>query len=358
MDCIIKNYGLDMEEVYEVITKFLNTPLNEIAAEPIESGLINKTFLITDSSSNKKFVLQRINIEIFKSPEALISNYNIIFDELIKSKCTLKVAKLYTALEAGFLFYDIENYPWRMFLYIKKSKTFNKTRKPQIAFEAAKSFSKFYKYISFNKKIQLETVLPNFIDFKKRLIDFEIALKNSNQKFISDSKTVLDFVLKNINLPEYWIELQEKNLLPIRIIHADPKISNILFDKKNKGLAIIDLDTAMQGTILYDFGDMIRSYSNLLKEDDPRKGNFDEVLYNAAKVGFLYHIDKKLLNIEVDNLDYAAQAVIYVQCVRFLTDFLNGSIYYSTTYENQNLNRAINQMNLLVGLMDYHDSLN
>ena len=347
-----------MKEIYQVATKFLGKSENEITIETIENGLINKTFLITDSSTDEKFVLQRINIEIFKNPEALIGNHKIIYDELKKSRYSLKIAKLFRTEKAGFLHYDNENYPWRIFSYIKKSKSFNKTRKPQIAFEAAKSFSEFYKYISFNKNIYLESAIPNFIDFKKRLADFEIALKNSSQKLITESKTVINFVLENINLPQHWIGLDNHNLLPRRTIHADPKISNVLFDKKNKGLAIIDLDTAMHGTILYDFGDMIRSYSNLLQEDDPREGNFDEVLYNATKVGFLCHIDKKLFDVERNNLDYAAQVVIYIQCIRFLTDFLNGSIYYTTSYENQNLNRAINQMNLLKGLIEYHESLN
>ena len=146
--------------------------------------------------------------------------------------------------------------------------------------------------------------------------------------------------------------MQKSNSLPIRVIHADPKISNIRFDKENKAIAVIDLDTMMNGTILYDFGDMIRSYTNNAEEDNGWvKDHFNAENYVAVKEGFLFYLKDTLTPIELENLDYAAQLIIYIQAIRFLTDFLNDDIYYSTKYKLQNLDRTKNQINLLKGLL-------
>ncbi|MEF9479228.1 phosphotransferase [Chryseobacterium sp. 1B4] len=151
--------------------------------------------------------------------------------------------------------------------------------------------------------------------------------------------------------------MEKNGHIPKRIIHADVKISNLLFDRKYRPLAVIDLDTTMISTILYDFGTMIQSYTNITHEDDgSARNNFNPEMYKAVKEGFLFHLKDKLTTTETESLDYAAQVAIYIQELRFLTDYLNGSIYYATKYPEHNLDRTKNQLELLKGLREYLES--
>ena len=153
------------------------------------------------------------------------------------------------------------------------------------------------------------------------------------------------------------IALQASQELPERVIHADPKISNILFTKDGEALSVIDLDTMMNSTLLYDFGDMMRSYCNLTDEDDATMvDNFAPAIYDSVKEGFLSHLSSKLTSIELENLDYAAQVVIYIQAVRFLTDYLNNDVYYSTKYPEHNLDRTRNQVNLVKNVIAHQNA--
>ncbi|RZK63162.1 MAG: aminoglycoside phosphotransferase family protein [Hymenobacter sp.] len=158
------------------------------------------------------------------------------------------------------------------------------------------------------------------------------------------------FVNNHLALPDQWLAWQAAGQLPCRIIHGDPKISNVLFDQDNRGLCVIDLDTVTFATLLYDFGDMARSYSNKTTEDDALMLSvFDADMYRAVKQGFTTALARLLAPIEADNLDYAAQTVIFIQAVRFLTDYLNEDVYYATRYTTQSLDRAQNQLRLLTG---------
>ena len=237
-----------------------------------------------------------------------------------------------------------------MMEYLENSITFLKPSSTEIAFEASKCLSEFYKIVN-QKTILLEETLPDFINFEKRINNFKTALnQETERKKLAESE--INFILDHLSLLQKWTELQNSNSLPLRVIHADPKISNILFNKENKAIAVIDLDTMMNGTILYDFGDMIRSYTNNAEEDNGWvKDNFNAENYVAVKEGFLFYLKDTLTPIELENLDYAAQLIIYIQAIRFLTDFLNDDIYYSTKYKLQNLDRTKNQINLLKGLL-------
>src|SRR5690625_1290347 len=184
-----------------------------------------------------------------------------------------------------------------------------------------------------------------------RLEQYESSLQNSAEDRLKKAKIAITFIEENKTILEDWFALLPQ--IPTRIIHADPKISNFLFDNSDadKIIALIDWDTILRGSILYDFGDMVRSYTNLKEEDDPTEGrNFSLENYKALKNGFLYYLEDKLTWKEVINLRLGAEVVIYVQAMRFLTDYLNDDIYYSIQYPKQNLDRTMSQINLLIDL--------
>ncbi len=328
-----------------IVEQFLGS-VETLSITPIENGLINHTFLV--ETENGKFILQQVNTLIFKNPTAIQNNHMKINGILDRSGYSKKTVKIIPTLSNHLLF-EKNNEAWRMLEYLEDSMTFLKPSSTEIAFEATKCLSEFYKIIS-QEQIILEETLPDFINFEKRVIDFKTSLVRETERKRTAEKEI-NFILEHLSLPEKWIELQNQKSLPNRVIHADPKISNILFDQDNKAIAVIDLDTMMNGTILYDFGDMIRSYTNNSDEDEGSvSDNFNAENYVAVKDGFLFYLKDTLTPIELENLDYAAQLIIYIQAVRFLTDFLNHDIYYSVKYDLQNLDRTKNQINLLKGL--------
>lgn len=344
-----------MEKLQHIATQFLSIPLETVQVSEIGHGLINATYLITDANTRQNYILQKINTAVFQNVKALSSNTSSVIRALQQSEYSLKVSSLLTTKNGASFFYDDNQDSWRMFTYIDNSVTLSKATNPAIAFEAAKAFSQFYKAMNGNDfELQLQTVLPDFINFKKRISDYKSVLETASEERKTASAAAIQFVNAHTELPDVWIELQLNNRLPKRIIHADPKISNVLFDQKgHEAIAVIDLDTVMEGTLLYDFGDMIRSYTNTVKEDEISiSNNFDSELFTAAKKGFLASLETILEPVEMENLDYAAKVVVFIQAVRFLTDYLNGDTYFHVSYANQNLYRTVNQINLLKGILN------
>ncbi|MCW3161056.1 phosphotransferase enzyme family protein [Chryseobacterium oryctis] len=339
-------------ELNTIIKKFIATENYEIT--PITNGLINSTFLLENKDTSEKFILQKINKQIFKNPVSIIKNHLTINKKLISNNYQLEVIRPVCTSENEFLIPDENDDVWRIQNFIENSLTFLKIPSHEIAYEAAKAFSHFLDIINIENSVNIEETLPDFINFEKRIFDYQTSLKNTDSSLIEKAKREIEQTNQFLSLPDKWIELEKNNLLPKRIIHADPKISNILFNQHQKPLAVIDLDTIMISTILYDFGDMIRSYTNTTNEDDGKtENNFNPEIYKAVKEGFLFHLKDKLTHTELENLDYAAKVVIYIQAIRFLTDYLNGSIYYSTKYPEHNLDRTRNQLQLLEGLNSF-----
>ena len=315
----------------------------------IENGLINNTYLV--ETSNEKFILQKINTKIFTNPQAIQNNHLNINEHLEKSGYSKKIVQLIPTLTGNYLV-ENNNEIWRMMEYIDGSTTFIKAPNLKVVLEATKTLSEFYKILNQSPMI-LEETLPDFINFEKRIDDFKKSLVQENSRKIL-AENEINFLLEHLSLPEKWLALERNKDLPTRVIHADPKISNILFNKDQKATAVIDLDTMMNGTILYDFGDMIRSYTNNAEEDNGSSDeNFNAETYKVVKEGFMEHLADTLTAIESKNLDYAAKVVIYIQALRFMTDFLKGDVYYNTAHEMQNLYRASNQINLLKGLITF-----
>jgi aminoglycoside phosphotransferase (APT) family kinase protein len=236
-----------------------------------------------------------------------------------------------------------------MMAQIENSYTVNVVENPKQAFQVGAFFGTFYRYLENIDTQQIQVVLSDFLDTKSRIDAFQLALQSANSDRLIKAQEQIEWVVKHQDLPQKWMQLQQENSLPVRLIHADPKISNVLFDATtHQPKAIIDWDTLMLGTILYDYGDMIRSYTNTKLEDDPDpEGVFNADVYSALTDGFLSAAGSFLTDIEKEFMSYAPQVIVYIQALRFLTDYLNGDIYYQCNYPEQNLNRTKNQINLL-----------
>ncbi|MBB6370552.1 phosphotransferase enzyme family protein [Chryseobacterium shigense] len=339
-------------ELKQIVTGFTGT--ENCTITPITNGLINTTYLVEDHNSGEKFILQKINRQVFRFPETVIHNHLNINTMLKNGDYPLQLVELKKALSGGFMMEDENGESWRILSFIEDTKTFFKIPDIKTAYESAKAVGCFLNTVNPEDLPDIQTPIPDFINFEKRIADYQTSLQHANEDLIKNAGPEIETMNELLFLPQKWIEMEKEGILPKRIIHGDPNVRNILFDKNSSPVAVIDLDTVTVSTILYDFGDMARSYTNILDEDNGNAdNNFNPHIYRTVKDGFLLYLKEKLTFEELENLDYAAQTVIYIQAIRFLTDYLNGSIYYSTKYAEHNLDRTRNQLELLKGLRKY-----
>ncbi|BFO68845.1 phosphotransferase enzyme family protein [Chryseobacterium sp. KCF3-3] len=342
-------------ELNDIVAEFITTDNYDLTS--ITDGLINTTYLLENKDQGKKFILQKINNHVFKQPEVVVNNHLMINEVLRSNNYQFEIIEPIPSLTGQILVKDSNGQPWRMLSFVENSITFLTAPSLQTAFDAAKTFSYFLNTVNTEKLPAIEDSLPNFLNFEKRVADYKDSLKNAEPYLKENAKAEIEITNQLLSLPDRWIEMEKNNQIPKRIIHADVKISNILFDQNHNPLAVIDLDTMMISTILYDFGTMIQSYTNTTQEDNgTAQNNFNPEMYKVVKEGFLFHLKEKLTPEESENLDYAAQVAIYIQELRFLTDYLNGSTYYSIIHPEHNLDRTKNQLELLKGLRDYLES--
>lgn len=335
-----------------IVQQFFDTSFKILDVKVIADGLINKTYLLTIASGScqKKYILQNVNTHVFKTPLAIQNNIEKLSKHLESVGYPEAILKPKLRLN-NTSFVVLDEVFWRMFEEIETTYTVHIVENKLQAFEVAQFFGDFHKFINLFCVEKIEPVLPSFLDFKKRIDDFQLALSKGNSNRKLQCEKLIQFAIDNLELPTLWIELEKEEKLPKRLIHADPKISNVLFDiNSKKPKAIIDWDTIMIGSVLYDFGDMVRSYCNLTEEDEVITNNFSEEIFQQLKEGYLSSANYFLKEIEIEYLKYAGEVIIYIQFLRFLTDYLLDDVYYAVTYSEQNLNRATNQMNLLIGL--------
>ena len=331
----------------DILSYYFERP-DYCGVQPIYNGLINSTYKV--NLGVNQFILQEINTSIFKTPEVIISNTLQIGNYLKNNNYPKSVIEVVPNLNGNYMTF-LNGSTWRLTRYIPETICLDKVESRNQAFEAAKSISEFHSYLIDFPMFNIKDSIEGFLNYQKRVEDYQIALQNAAPDRLEIAKEQIEIIKDNLNLIEEYLAIK----FPTRIVHADAKISNFLFDENNPNQvkAIIDWDTILPGNILCDFGDMVRTYSNLKAEDDPNPmDNFSAENYEALKEGFLFHLKDHLSIEEMNAMDLTALVVILIQAIRFLTDYLNGNIYYQTNYENHNLDRTINQLNLLKAIKE------
>ena len=322
-----------MEHVKDIINKF-QIPIKKYSYEPISNGLINDTYLVS-SDRNPLYILQKINTEVFQNTEALFQNLDLVLPSLDASNYQ-KVELL--ATNTGKNYYKTASKEvWRLMTYIKDSQVFNTTENVNIAFEAGKIITNFHSLlVDFDIHLLADT-LPNFHNLQFRHEQFLTALKNAKTEKIKEAKKAIRFVEENITV---FLEMPMDNL-PVRVCHNDTKLNNILFSKHNKALCLIDLDTLMRGSFLYDFGDAARTIVNTAREDEIEldKINFNQHLFESFISGIAIH--SQFLTVkEKELLPLSVGLMPFLHGIRALTDYLENNKYYKVKYANQNLDRC------------------
>ncbi len=319
------------------------------SVRPLGNGLINATWLI--ELGRKKYVLQKINHHIFKTPGDIAFNIRSLAGYLKKNyPGYLFVASLHTLSSEDLVKTDSGYF--RLFPFIENSHTIDVVEKPGQAYEAAKQFGKFTKLLSGFDPSDLKITLPDFHNLRLRYQQFENALLHGNTNRIAQSAGSIAFIKANKHIVDEF-EIS-KTIMRVRCTHHDTKISNVLFDENDKGLCVIDLDTVMPGYFISDVGDMMRTYLSPVSEEekDLSKISIRKEFYDAIVNGYLSEMGEELNAVEKKYFHYAGQFMIYMQAIRFLTDHLNNDMYYGAKYEGHNFVRAGNQITLLQRLVE------
>ncbi|SHF70116.1 Phosphotransferase enzyme family protein [Salegentibacter echinorum] len=319
------------------------------------SGHINDTYFI-DTEEGEKFVLQRVNHEVFKDVPALVANKVRVskhlaakLPELPDAEKKRRVLSFAPASTGEYHLKDDLGKFWNLTYFIDDSKVFDTVTEREVAYEGGKLFGDFIKATDDFDSALLTEVLPGFHDMKNRLGQFEEARSQASEERLAKAKSCIDRVEELREEMVILQNLKEDGQIPVRVTHNDTKISNALFDENNKGLCVIDTDTVMPGIVHYDFGDAIRTICNTAEEDekDLDKVTFNVDYYEAYLEGFLKELHGSLNETEIKNLPLGAKTIIFIMGLRFLTDYLAGDKYYKTTYPEHNLDRAKNQLKLI-----------
>ncbi|PST66416.1 phosphotransferase enzyme family protein [Shewanella algae] len=327
---------------------------------PLGNGHINDTFLIR--SADSELVLQKINTQVFRAPNALVNNAAKVSEHL--SQCAaeggyqLQLIRPVMTREQQLAVDLGEQGFWRAISYLPFSQSIEVVRSEAEAEQAARAFGHFARALSQVDPHELEDVIPLFHHLPGRIE----AL----------SKAVVEDPLGRLQHCRQWAELalSQQSLLaeledtcaglPLRICHNDTKINNMLFDKRDmSSMAIIDLDTCMKGFLMYDFGDMVRTFCSPEAEDSTalNKVRVRPEVFAAICRGYLAELGEVLTPLERQSLWLGARVICLMIGVRFLTDYLLGDKYFHIHREGHNLDRAANQFTLYLSLLQQSEAL-
>ncbi|NJN42798.1 MAG: aminoglycoside phosphotransferase family protein [Flammeovirgaceae bacterium] len=319
---------------------------SQLKIEPIDSGHINKTFkLIGDRS----YVIQRINKSVFTNPDLIANNLRVASDHVNKNYPGYLFLSTLTTSDGKEMAYDEDEFPWRLFPYIPNTITIDAVADEQQAFRAAQAFGRLSKNLSGVDTTLFSETIPRFHDLGLRYEQFESAFINASQERKNSSHELIENAKTFAFIKTKYEELIQSGKLTLRITHNDTKINNVLFDADSgKAICVIDLDTLMPGYFIYDLGDMVRTFVSPVGEEGKIENvSFRKNIYDALLAGYLGEMNELLTEDERASIPFAGQMMTFMIGLRFLTDHLNGDIYFHVKKPGQNLIRAANQFRLL-----------
>lgn len=347
--------------IEQVISRFATKGrLTEV--QPYGNGHINDTFLLTCSTEDnrtRRYILQRMNNNIFKNPCLLMENVVNITEYLRKvilsqggdpDRETLNVVRTLD----GASYYEDENHSfWRVFLFIEDTLCLEMAESPDDFYDSGAALGNFQRMLADYPAEKLHETIPDFHNTPSRFLAFQRAVQEDKLGRAVQAKPEIAFALARRKDTAVLTELLKAGKLPLRVTHNDTKLNNILFDKTTKkALCIVDLDTVMPGLSLYDYGDSIRFGASTGAEDEPdlSKIELDLTLFEAFTRGFLEGCAGSLTPEEIRLLPMGAKLMTYECGIRFLADFLEGDSYFKIHRENHNLDRARTQLKLVADM--------
>lgn len=354
----------------------MSTNLNEIARQfqiegvvdevtQLGEGFINDTFIIKTEGSSPTYILQRKNKKIFSPIPAMMDNIQKVCLH-IKEKVVAaggdpmrEAMTVIPATDGKLYFLDDEDEYWATVLFIDDTIAYEAAETPELAYAGGKGIGKFQSLVS-DLDATLVDILPGFHNIRFRYKQWdEVLAKDPVGRKAEVTEEINWIESRREEMLNFW-KLVEDGTIPTRISHNDTKINNILFDKKGDVLCVIDLDTVLSSTVLNDFGDAMRYYTNTGLEDDANLDNvsMDIEIFKAFAKGYIEETKSFLTEKEIEYLAFSAKYITYEQVLRFLMDYIDGDNYYKTKSPDHNLIRTKAQYKLLTSMEDQFDAMN
>lgn len=355
------------KELLDIIKNFdIRGDIKELNS--INNGIINTTYVVkTDDKGNiNKYLLQKINTSIFTEPFKLMKNIENVTKYISlndsESKDTINVIKAKNGLP---LYVTSDPFShkeyYRVYNYIDNTISYNKSEKTEIVYNTGKAFGHFCKVLRDFPINDLEETIKDFHDTKKRydkLIEtYKLNPVNRNNRAF---KQISEIISREEEC-SVLVNLLEDNKIPYRVTHNDTKVNNVLMDSVTKEpVTVIDLDTVMKGSGLYDYGDGVRSAASNALEDET---NLDNVyinmdMFKAYTDGYLSEMAPYLNEEEILNMANSIKIITLELAIRFLDDYLSGDTYFKTNYDDHNLDRCKNQLKLVNDIDEKSEEMN
>ncbi len=334
------------------------------AAKPVsyhrcDTGHINNTYFVYCGKDSPGMILQMVNTDIFKNPDQLMANIKGICGHLTKKivacggdpkrECRQPLA----TVNGTDYYIDPDGNYWRAFLEIDNVTSYDTPDSPELFYKAAVAFGHFFNLLADYPANTLYETIPNFHNSVSRMNDFKAAVETDKLGRAAEVRSEIEFALSKAPMCSYIIDRIADGRVKLCVTHNDTKLNNVLMDRDTgEGVCIIDLDTVMPGSVLFDFGDAIRFGASTAKEDetDLSKVSVDLNMYETFLKGFVGELKDSITEEEILDLPMGAYLMTLETGIRFLGDYLNGDVYFHTTYPGHNRDRARNQLKLIADM--------
>lgn len=328
-------------ELQEVLEQFqIEGKIHEIKAHG--NGHIHGTYqAINLEKDAPDYLLQKINHQIFRDVPGMMKNIQLVTEHFKRQSLIQKDLELVPTKKGG-AYFDHEGTYWRVFVFLDGLISYDTLTDENLVYEGGLILGAFLNRLSDLKADLLVETIPDFHNLSSRLQQFETALQAASESLKSRVAKEIQLV-QNFSRSNDFAFLEH---MPSRVTHNDTKLNNVLFDQSGKAQCVIDLDTVMPGLVHYDFGDAIRTACATASEDesDLQLVGLDRNRIEAFSVGYLESTRDGLTQEELDTLHFSIPLMSFIMGVRFLTDFLQGDVYYKTHYPDQNMHRAKAQL--------------
>ena len=321
---------------------------------PVTAGLINQSWKVTSQSDTSSFFLQAINTHVFPNAEGIQQNYFLLWEAISQAAANFKIPQPYCFANGAALFTDSQRNQWRVTEFLENTKTIHSPSSDTQLGQAAAAFGNFSKFFACVDPNRLTPSINNFHNLSLRFAQFSEACQHGLSDRITETAKMIEELEQRKFYTDRFEEMRQSSAdFPLRVLHHDAKMSNLLFDSTGQEvIAVVDLDTTMPGLYFSDLGDMIRSMAGTEGENSTnwKSLQVSSSRYRALIEGYEFAMQGEFTKAEKEWLHYAGPIMYYMQSLRFLTDYLTGDHYYKTERPGQNRDRANNQLQLLSSL--------
>ena len=315
-----------------------------IGIEPYGDGHINTTYLVT--CDHRRYILQKMNVVVFPDTAKLMRNIELVTAFLrAHGQETLDIVRT----RDGATYWQDASGAWRVYDFIEHTIYYNLVQDPSVFRDAGAAFGSFQNGLAGFDASELSETIARFHDTPNRFERFRQALAADVMGRAASCRDEIGFFLNHADVYPVIVNGLANGSIPLRVTHNDTKLNNILMDATtHKARAIIDLDTVMPGSMLYDFGDAIRFGASTALEDERNldKVHFSIDLFRAYTQGFVGQLRGSITEREAALLPLGARMMTLECGMRFLTDYLSGDTYFATKYPEHNLVRCRTQIQL------------